>query len=260
VNCPLCEREVLELHPNSHVVPDWMYKASFGKNAKSLFYDDVAETIHLTQSGYKASFICKVCEAGFAFDEGYARLVFGRKVDGSAIPNVSDATQGMARTQFGDVETLILRGLDFRKIQKFVLGVILKGHVAKLGVNGNLLGDKHYLRMRGIYFDDARIDDTSYPIYIHKTRETNPLKSMVSQPARTKSREGLNLIVFSGAGFAFDVSVQGHSLPTAALNIRFMKDGRLIIPIGIENPKAISQTLRKINSLKSKRWPDSKTK
>ena len=254
--CPFCEIEVSEFHQNSHVVPDWLYKLSFkeNKNLKSYGLDIQEEEIALKQSSLKGPFICRDCETVFGDPEGYARLVFGDETNHSSIPNVANADVRKVNTQFGLHEGYEMIGLDFKKLKKFVLGVILKGHMAKTGLTKDLLGDKHFIRMREIYLEDHEGDDLIYPIFVFKFNENQPFWNMVSQPVRTKSKEGLNLISFKGGGYEFNVNVQSHPLTREEAEFRFRKEGRLLMLKAVQNLVAIREFLEKAKKLKADRW------
>jgi hypothetical protein len=238
--CPFCEKGVTEFHPNSDVVPDWMYKQSFkkNKNLKSYGLDFQKEEISFKQSSFKSSFICWTCESDFGKNEGYARLVFGEKTNHKSIPNIADAEPGMVETQLGPREGFGLFNLNFRKIQKFILGVVLKGHMAKTGETPDLLGEKHFRQMKKIYLYDTQEDDTAYPIFAMKFDQNNPLWNAVLQPSRSRTKEGINIISFRGGGYEFLVSVQSHPLPYGGPNFRFTKKGNFLILKGFNDPKA----------------------
>lgn len=257
MKCPFCEKEVSEFHPNSDVAPDWLYKHSFknNKNRKSFEVDFKEEAIEFAQSALKGSFICWDCEKNFGKTEGYARLVFGEKTNHESVPNVTDAKRILVRTQnFGELEGFKLLGLDFKKIQKFVFGVVLKGHMAKTGLTSDLLGEKHFHKMRRIFQDEQQEDDITYPVFVFKFDEKRPLWNQVTQPCRSKTKEGLSIITFKGGGYEFNINVQSHALPKGGETYRFRKDGSLLILRAVENPVAMNRFLSDAKKLKNERW------
>lgn len=253
--CPFCDKNVPEFHPASHVVPRWMYDLSFPDDKKTYSVDFSENKIKFAQDGFKGSFICRDCEEMCGKDEGYARLVFGPKTKGhDSVPNISDGKKGRTKTQFGFLDAIGLVGFDFRKIQKFVLGTILKGHIAKTGTTSDLLGEKHFSKMKEVYFGDAFHDDVIYPIFALIMDKRLPTHNIVDQPCRSKTKEGMNIVSFKGGGYEFNVSVQSHPVPKDALNFRLTKAGEILVLHKVENIAAIRRVIQDAKQLKANRW------
>ena len=155
---------------------------------------------------------------------------------------------------FGHLEGFEVSGLEFRKIQKFVFGVVLKGHMAKTGLTSDLLGKKHFLKMRRIYLDEKQEDDTTYPIFFWKFDKTRPLWNQIAQPCRSRTKEGLSIITFKGGGYEFNINVQSHALPKWGEVYRLRKDGSLLMLRAVENPVAIRRFLSDAKKLKMGKW------
>ena len=74
--CPFCSNEVPQFHPNSHIIPEWMYKNSYDDKhrAISLNLDDLEKDV--VQQGHRGSFICHACEMKFSKDDDYGSQLF----------------------------------------------------------------------------------------------------------------------------------------------------------------------------------------
>ncbi len=229
MRCPFCEQDVPKFHPNSHVIPEWMHKIAFGKNKAHYTYDPKQQSLKITQSGYKKSIICWTCEERFAKDDRFASLVLGKKPADSTVKNIADEKIGMVMTQHGDQPGIVLTLIDFKKMQNFVFSVMLRGHLAETGEESSLLGEKHYRKLRGMYFDDALLDEATYPILIYKINPNDRFRAVVSQPYRQRST-GNNLITFRGAGYEFHIVVQSHPVLNGIQGFRLtMRNGGSVV-------------------------------
>ena len=221
MKCPFCENEVDKFHPNSHVVPEWMYKTSFGQSYKVGQLDQVEEELILVQKGFTASFICEGCETDFSKDDTYGSRILGNRTEWERV---------VLDIQDKKMRAFKLIDFDFKRFQKFVLGVVLRGHLAKVGKTNDLLGEKHYLRMRKVYKDDSNFDPRVYPIAVNKVPPQDPLQ--IAQPSRGKNLENLNIVAFRGAGYEIDVVVQNQDPPDHHW-VYLLNSDRLLVTEGL---------------------------
>lgn len=258
MRCPFCGKTVKEFHPNSHVVPEWLYKLSFGKKYKNYTVDLSVNDIELAQSGFKKSFICWDCENKFGEDDRYASLVLGKKRSRSTVKNIADAKEKIFRGEKGYEIRYVLEGIDFKRLQKFVFGVVMKGHMAKTDGGVSFLGDKHFSKIKKLYDDLSDLDDEAYPIFVQRIDELDPLREAVQQPYRGKGKE-MNLATFMGGGYLFHVVVQSHPISNLYLNLRLKSDGKMIVPIvRVSHLPAAWKALEESKELKRKRWSSGK--
>ena len=187
----------------------------------------------IAQDGEKGAYWCADCEKLFATDDQFASFVFQSRKSIKG-PNVNTATIKYAESNQGKIRVIHLMQLEFKKFQKFVLSVLLREHMALAKKGKNLLGDKHYEKMRSVYFSDDEIDDSVYPIFVNKVNPINKLSDTVMHPFRGSGSIG-NLVSFMAGGFEFHTRVQSHGGIQDA-GFRLKSDGSLIIPIILDSP------------------------
>ena len=173
--CPFCENQVTKFKTDSHIIPKWMHRLSFGKQSTSYNVDLEESRMEIAQDGAKGDFICEECEKLFAKDDEYASFVFKQGQVKPSVVNIANAPIIKINCDRGYIDALELGGMDFKKLQKFVFSVVLREHMYRLLKGKNLLGDKHFLRMKQIYHDYQNLDDTIYPILINAIDKNDPL-------------------------------------------------------------------------------------
>ena len=259
MKCPFCEKVVEEFHPNSHVVPEWLFKLTYGKQGKYLSIDLLEEKVKIAQSGTKKSFVCRDCERDFGEDDRYARLVLGAKKLQSTVPNVADAKEVWYREARAYRKCLVLEGVKFKRLQKFVLGVVMRGHMAKTDRGREFLGEKHFRKMKNVYKDDLQLDDKIYPIFILKVDSKDIFSEFIHLPCRGEGPGGANLASFMAGGYRFNVVVQSHQIPEPYLHLRLKSNGELSIPVvGVLNLPSAKTTLKQAIELGRKNMSRSK--
>ena len=119
--CVMCENVcTLRL---GHVVPKWMHewvKAEGGGRIHGK-YPSLGIPHAVTQDGEKHYLLCDTCEEFMSVAEGYMRTVMIGSVDERSSVGVLEARGG-------------LTGVRFDLVQRFMLGVALRGHFATGGV------------------------------------------------------------------------------------------------------------------------------
>ncbi len=258
MKCPFCEKVVEKFHPNSHVVPEWLFKLTYGKQGKYASVDLRKEEAKPVQSGTKKSFICRDCEETFSDDDRYASKVFGFKNPKSTIPNVADAKETLIPdTEWTYRKCFVLEGVNFKKLQKFVLGVVMRGYMAKTDEGTGLLGEKHFERMKNVYKDVLQLDDNIYPIFILRVDPKDIFSEFVHLPGRGKGPGGTNLASFAAGGYRFNVGVQSHQIPEPYLRLRLKSNGVLSIPVvRVGNYPGSQKTLEGLAELRRKKGFD----
>ncbi len=259
LKCPFCEKEVDEFHPSSHVIPEWLFKRTYGKQGKYLNINLLKEEVKIAQSGTKKSFVCRNCEGDFAEDDRYASLVLNAKNPRSTVPNVADAKETWNHEERGYRKCLVLEGVNFKKFLKFVLGVVMRGHMAKTDNGKEFLGEKHFRKMKNVYRDDLLLNDSIYPIFILKVDSKDIFSEFIHLPGRGEGPGGANLASFVAGGYRFNVVVQSHQIPEPYLRLRLKSNGELPIPVvGVLNLPGAKRTLKQAIELGRKRIPQTK--
>lgn len=251
--CPFCERQVPKLKAGSHIVPKWVHRLSFGKQSRTYNVDTDAQEMRIAQDGIKGAYWCEDCEKLFATDDQHASFIFQKKRSYKG-PNVNTATIKWANTDKGRIRVIDLQGVDFKKLQKFILSVVLREHMALAQKGKDLLGSKHFKRMKDVYFDDSNLDDLVYPILINRVSPSDKLAETLMQPYRGRNSTGANLQSFMGGGYQFHVMVQNHGAPKEETNFRLKADGKAIIPIiEIAQTKAAQEAVAMAKRLKAEK-------
>ena len=249
--CPFCENQVNEFKTDSHIIPKWMHQLSFGKQSTTYNVDLEEKRMVVAQDGLKADFICEDCEKLFAKDDQYASFVFKQVQVTPKVVNITNASKIKVDSYDGKIEALDLKGLDFKKLQKFIFSVVLREHMFQLLKGKSLLGDKHFSGMKMAYKDDQNLDDLNYPILINSIDKRDPLWATVQHPYRGKSKWGQNLLTFTGGGYEFNVVVQSHNIPEAETGFRLTALGRAIIPfIWPSNKKSAQNAIAEAKKLR----------
>jgi hypothetical protein len=248
--CPFCEGMVSEFHPGSHIIPKWMHKLSFGNQSRTYNVDLHEQTMEITQDGVKGSFICHKCEIRFSKDDQYGSYIF-KPWKNPRGPNVNVAQVKVINSNAGLINAVDLKNLNFKRMQKFILSVILRGHMYLTQEGRELLGEKHFSKIRTVYSNESNLDDSIYPILINKIDTTDPLWNTVIEPYRGRGTSGMNLVSFTGGGYQFHVVVQGHNPAKEAIGFRLKSDGTAIIPIiKIAHTRPARETLKSAKQLK----------
>ena len=257
LKCPFCEKIVEKLHPNSHILPRWLFRLSSSRKEKYFGAELGPDKINIIQSGFKGSFICQDCEKNFGEDDRYASLIFGEKNLKSKEENVADAKLKFLEHERGLANCYSFERLNFKKLQRFVLGVVMRGHMARLKDGKGFLGEKHFVEMKKIYSDILGLDDKTYPILIYKVYSGDKYKETGFLPVRGRNSKGTNYASFMGGGYLFGVVVQNHLISESALisNLMLKSDGKLVIPeTQMENLQFMQKAVEKTNKLARKRW------
>jgi len=232
VKCPFCERDVERFKTNSHIVPKWMHKPTFEGNKGFVSINLKKQKAKIVQDGLKSSFVCDACEDLFEKDDTYASKVFVDRGKEKGIKNISSAERRILGTANAPVPCLVLTGIKFKKVQKFILGVFIRAYLSGIHGSKPVLGEKHFKNVRKMYLDESDINDIAYPILILKIDSKDMLRNVVHFPARGKDyTSGVNLVAFTGGEFEFLMIVQSHKVPSEVMMWRLTNDGTLIMPI-----------------------------
>ena len=125
IDCPLCGNAVAALHPRSHIVPEWAYKALYDETNTAVALDLPKTKRFKKQGGYYGRIQCGGCEKYSQLFDAYAALILGkRSPDAKALWEVN--VRAFSEEHKGvTLEWLQYRGLKFHLLQRFVLGVVL---------------------------------------------------------------------------------------------------------------------------------------
>jgi hypothetical protein len=255
--CPFCEKNVEKLKTNSHVIPKWMYKPTYEGNKGFYSISLQKEKMEKAQDGFKSTFICDACEHLFEKDDTFASWFFVGRKGQKKIKNIANAELRTFWTTDGPLTCLVLNGVDFKRVQKFVFGVFLRSYLAKIDTKNRILGEKHFKKVRKMYMTEEDMDDKVYPIFIYKVNPNDWLRNIVGLPTRSeKGKYGLNSLIFSGSNFQFQMIVQSHHIPNEALSLRLTNTGNLTIPILKPSTKQMVEKFMKMpkDFAQKKKW------
>ena len=224
MECPICKNTVESFHPNSHIVPEWMYTDCYDKRHKVIEVQLKNEKILKRQKGLRGSFICTACEKKTQIYDHYASLILTERSTNSPEYKKIKRHSYENRDQGELLKYQKWENIEFEKLQKFILVTVLRTHFSGK-MQGIRLTARHEDRIRNIYIGNDVADDHSYPILIWKYEE-GLLNDHVVLPYLRKS-EGHHIFEFSSAGYMFNVFVSNHKKPQYARNLSLKKDGSL---------------------------------
>jgi hypothetical protein len=226
--CPFCQIEVTKFHPNSHIIPEWMYKNSYDEihRAISLDLDNLEKD--LIQQGFRGSFICDECEKIFSKDDDYGSKLFANTYKNSPIKN--NLITNTLNHHINGEENLITHweSFDFNKLQKFILSVLIRNHLWNRNIQKIHLNDAHYEAIKNLYLNKFSSDETSYPIKIIKLIETEiHLHPVVILPYISPVEENHKAYIFAGAGYIFYTYISSHKKPIYLKSFRLRSPGSI---------------------------------
>ena len=173
--------------------------------------------------------------------------------------NITEAAVIRINCDRGEMDAVDLKGLEFKKLQKFVFSVVLREHMFLLLRGKDLLGDKHFSSIKKLYNDDHNLDDSIYPILINAIDKNDTLWATVQQPYRGRNKSGQNLLTFTGGGYEFNVVVQSHFIPADVSGFRLKSSGCATIPIiGISDKKSAQTAVAEAKKLRRGKNEDKK--
>jgi len=246
--CLFCLKKVSKLHQNSHIMPEWMHKDCYTENHKALLLSFRTSTAIKVQRGIRGSFLCNDCEISFCKDDTYgSHLLAGNsfinKVHGDVSLKTSHYFEGNFKRNLTRVE-----GINFKKLQDFILSMVMRQHLYLISKGETLLNEFHYEAIKSLYLNKATLNDFSYPIIIYILDASDsvvlPYLAMV---------KGNRIVRFKGGGYFFDVYVSKHNKPDYVNMARLKKDGTLLV-LHMEDKelgmtKAAIPVLKEINKL-----------
>lgn len=240
MKCTFCDADVKTLHKRSHIVPEWMYKHIYDNKHRLNAYRLDARTEQTIFKGYYKSFICEKCEEMFSFDDDYAAKAFTKRVP------------GLTTTTFYSGRVFSIegwQGFDFKKIQKFVLGVVIRNYLALKDSQKVPLGVVTYEKIKGLYQDERMIDDSIFPIQV--ARFVNPpyqwpvILPFVANGAKGKA------CLFMGGGFFFTIFLEKGTVPRSIENYKIKNNGYMnVCCLPFEQTGIFKRTFEVIREIK----------
>lgn len=189
--CPLCEKEVINLHKRSHLIPEWTYQNCYYSNHKLIQVSIKNESVTKKQKGLHDEIICEYCETQSQIYDRYASLIFTEqstesKEYASIIRHVE---------QDGNVNYEYWENVDFHHLQKFVFICLLRTHLSLNKAGSRLLPEKHFKKMRELYHSKIDVDSTTYPIMLIKYTDIDDARDIIFLPFVNR-RDGHHVIQY----------------------------------------------------------------
>jgi hypothetical protein len=232
LKCPLCNSEVEQFKTNSHILPEWMYKPLYAKTNPvrkiHLLNIKTGEFSKNEQAGYRDDFICDDCEKMFAKDDDYACKVLTDNALSSKERKAVSKNRLYLPMGKDHHEFFNWSGLDFKKLRKFVLSIILRTYLARNSEGSLLLSDSEYLKIRSIYYDETNLDDFEIPILLTLLSEEDDKQHLMFP--YVSNNNNCKICSFFGSGFLFDVIVDKNpdfTDPENLYGLRLKSDGSL---------------------------------
>jgi len=249
VICPLCGNDVEKFHRRSHLVPEWMYRECYDEKHKVIEVVRCDQKATRRQKGIYHIIMCADCEGESQKYDHYASMVLTDRTSKGA--ELATVKKEYFREPYDGKELTFAmwQGLDFKKLQNFVLSVVLRAHFANTAKDYTLLIPKHLNNILALY-RGSHLDDSSYPIIIFERPEQDDLRDFVVQPYLIK-KDGHNVIEFAGGGYHFYLYVSSHRKPRSIESLSLKKDGSVyVLVVAIEETSLFQGMLRLVSSLK----------
>ena len=232
--CPICKNSVQNFKPNSHVIPEWMYKGAdmYDEKGRIVKLDFSDNKKSFVQKGYRGKFICDNCEKQTAKLDSYASRLFkngnySKKFEKQEIFSEKISKQNFFENRIEKGE--LWKGFEFKKIQNFIYSIYLRQHFYNLSKKEQgLFIEKHLSPILELYHSDT-IDDKTYPIFILCFLRESSYKLIIS-PYVDKIN-GHHVIQFTAYGFYFILKVSSHSglFGDIGDNFKLKSDGSIYI-------------------------------
>ncbi len=226
--CPFCQTQVPRLHPNSHVIPEWMYKKAYDEKHRAISLDLDVLKKDIVQQGYRASIVCDKCENEFSKDDNYGCLLLSEDIEKRQVQRSLKKEEGKISNDVR--EYLVYRWLDFdfKKLQGFIFSVLIRNHLWHRSVQKEHLSDKDFQKIKSIYSDDGLLDDDSYPIQVIKLSDEG-FRNVVMLPYVSRFAGDHRAYIFSGGGYLFHAMISSHRKPREFQACSIKKDATAVI-------------------------------
>lgn len=229
--CPFCEKEVSDFHPNSHIIPEWMYEEnSYDEKHRAIGLNlDNLEKENNVQQGYRGSFICRTCETNFSKNDRYGSLLLSSKGKDSKIQKDLVVETRTCQTDVGNTEVSFWSNFKFKELQNFIFSILIRDHLWRKANNRAQLNDEHYQKIKILYLNETLIDDVSYPILVVKLVKNGMPSRGVFLPYVYRFVGDHRAYAFKGAGFLFHTLISSHRKPPSTEVQKIQKDGNVCI-------------------------------
>lgn len=211
--CPLCNKNVKELHKRSHILPDNVYQKIYNKNPSkekprlSEINFQNKKSIK-AQTGFYGKIMCSECERKSQnYDDYFHKLLKDK--------NIKEYTKYSEILNF-----------NFKKTQKYIVLCILREHLYQK----KLLNKNYFNRLKNLYLNDIN-DDETFPIIIIRILKNNDLFKYGICPPYWDRIGDHRVIRFSHDGFDFVTFISSHKKTLWVKNIRLKKDQFIMINI-----------------------------
>ena len=225
--CRYCSKEVPKLTKQSHIVPKWMYEGIFNDEKGRAFRPDPKTRIMVpVQDGIWRSFLCQNCEEMFGKDDTSASNLLTAKNPTFKQKKslvIEDLNPGILAAE--RVERW--SGINFRELQKFVFGVLLRQCYGSFEGEEPCLIGEYLLEIRRRYEDELILDDAVYPIAISRL-VVDGFETGVRMPV-LQNWVDFGVMVFMGGGYVFQVYVPSHDLPPGTMDVRLRTNGSIFV-------------------------------
>lgn len=230
--CKLCNNEKKLI--KAHIIPEFLYKDM--KDAKNTFYemtysfeDKPSKTKKVQTGVFDKNILCSDCDNNIlgCYDKYAKESIYGKiKLDKAPrCDNFKNPNDGLEYT--------ICKNIDYRLKKNFLLSMLWRSSITSQPLFENVeLGAKHEERLREILLNNLEIEEDEYPILTFSFfRTTNPMKELIGQPLKQKSKDGVVSYIFivNGIQYVFYVNSLSHRLPDYIKKGNIKKNGEYTI-------------------------------
>lgn len=210
IKCPMCDKNVIELKKNCHVLPRAWVKMTKKQKGRNILLDFKNSTIAVNQTDYMDDFWCETCESISAIDDGYGTNVLLKKNVGS-----------ISKITGKKINFVSISSIDYVKFKKFILSIAIRDHLARTIRKETIITESEFILLKENYnnFEDK------IKIYGHFIEDTEPLSHVLHRPVAASNKNGVNFQLFNFCfliGFKNEVQFEPLSLKT---------EGSILLPI-----------------------------
>lgn len=242
VVCPICDKSVEKFHPKSHILPKWMDHHDPEK--RGLVHFDEEGRQQIIQTGWYASIVCPSCEVAFGPYDQYASLILDEKNKSSLEKSKIKQTP---HRKNGLLVGLTLAGVNFLKLHKFALGVVLRSQLERKANGRELLfNEETFLKLRKTYLSDQPLEN-SFPLCLLGLYEENGLHTTCLLPYNWDKLDDIPVILFQGARHQFYVALAEGNFQFGFSPFLGRADGTFVVPVtDFKNTETFKRVLERV--------------
>ncbi len=224
--CNLCLGQET-LIKKSHIYPEFLYKELFDDKHKLRRFtiaDLKSKNLNVKRpsSGvYEGNLFCKKCET--VTISGYETYI-------ADILSGKNKKVQIKRIQTGELESLEITNIDYKKFKNFILSILFKAHVSTFPEFNDVSLGMYHEKIRNIVLNNEETLDLDFQINILKLEKDSNFGEIIAQPIRSKI-DAETCYTFLIKGFLIVLNIKENRVSRKMKEMRLKSDGSILIPI-----------------------------